>query len=145
MPRIAAYLPVIVIFGCTLAEREGAMPLPENAAPLSYVEMINRARWQASSALDAFYIDAWKDLEQAAMRLEQSARLLPKSTNVPEPFKAKLAPESEMLRQDAQKLLDAARAQNAAQANEAMQRINQRLRMLRPLEKLDKGGPPLES
>jgi hypothetical protein len=118
-----------------MAEREGQNPLPENAAPLSYAEMVNRARGQASSALDAFYIDAWLDLEQSAQRLEQSARLLPKTTHIPDEFKTKVEPEAEQLRQDANKLIEAARAKNAAQVNEAMQRINLRIRQLRPAER----------
>jgi hypothetical protein len=126
---------IVVLTGCRLAEREGANPLPENAAPLSYEEMMNRARGQATSALDAYYIDAWMDLEQAAQRLEQTARLLPKSTHIPEPFKSKVETESDLLRKDAVKLLEAARAKNGTQTNEAMQRINQRIRQMRPKEK----------
>lgn len=125
----------LVLAGCRLAEREGMNPLPENAAPLAYDEMLTRARGQAASALDAYYIDAWMDLEQAAQRLEQSARLLPKTTHIPEAFKTKVEPEADLLRQDAVKLLEAARAKNATAANEAMQRINQRIRQLGPQAK----------
>lgn len=128
---------VVFIAGCRLTEREGANPLPENGAPLTYTEMVNRARGQATTALDAYYIDSWLDLEQAAQRLEQSARLLPKTTHVPDNFKTKVEPESEQLRQDAVKLLEAARAKNATQVNEVLQRINQRIRQLRPTDKFD--------
>ena len=139
MKRAAiAILGLIVIAGCRTTEREGQNPLPENAPPISYAEMINRARGQAGSALDAFYIDAWMDLEQAAQRLEQSARLLPKTTHIPEAFKAKVEGEADHLRQDAAKLTEAARAKNAPQVNETMQRINQRIRQLRPPEKAEK-------
>jgi hypothetical protein len=126
---------LVLLIGCRLADREGMNPLPENAVPLTYDEMVNRARGQAASALDAYYIDAWLDLEQAAQRLEQSARLLPKTTHIPEAFKTKVEPEADLLRQDAVKLLEAARAKNAPGANEAMQRINQRIRQLRPQAK----------
>lgn len=128
---------VLLIAGCRSIEREGANPLPENAPPLSYHDMLNRARGQAGSALDAFYLDAWLELEQAAQRLEQSARLLPKATNIPEGIKDKVGPESDQLRADATKLVEAARAKNATQANEAMQRINQRIRQLRAFESPD--------
>jgi hypothetical protein len=127
----------IALVGCRLAEREGMNPLPENAAPLSYDEMINRARGQSAAALDAYYTDAWLELEQAAQRLEQSARLLPKSTHIPESVKSKVESEADLLRQDAAKLLEAARAKNASQANEIMQRINQRIRQLRPQVKTE--------
>ena len=128
---------IVFIAGCRLTEREGANPLPENGAPLPYSEMVNRARGQATTALDAYYVDAWLDLEQSAQRLEQTARLLPKTTHIPEAFKTKVEPEAEQLRQDAVKLLEAARAKNATQVNEAMQRINQRIRQLRPTDKID--------
>jgi hypothetical protein len=126
-----AGLMLVVLAGCRLTEREGMNPLPENGPPLAYTEMVNRARGQASSALDAYYIDAWLDLEQAAQRLEQTARLLPKTTHIPEAFKTKVEPESAELRKDAVKLLEATRAKNATQVNETMQRINQRIRQLR--------------
>jgi phosphatidylserine/phosphatidylglycerophosphate/cardiolipin synthase-like enzyme len=129
---------MVMLAGCRISEREGQNPLPENAAPLSYADMMNRARGQASSALDAFYIDAWLDLEQSAQRLEQTARLLPKTTHIPEAFQSKIQPESEQLRQDAGKLLEAARARNAGQVNEAMQRINLRIRQLRPTDRAEK-------
>jgi hypothetical protein len=128
-------LVLVVLAGCRLSEREGLNPLPETAAPLSYTEMVNRARGQASSALDAFYIDAWLDLEQAAQRLEQTARLLPKTTHIPEAFKTKVEPASEQLREDAVKLVEAACAKNATQVNETMQRINLRIRQIRPVDK----------
>ncbi len=121
----------LLICGCRALEREGLMSLPENAPPLTYDEMLTRARGQSASALDAFYTDAWFDLEQAAGRLEQSARLLPKSLLIPVKIKAKIADEADQLRQDAVKLIDAARTKNSAQANEAMQRINLRIRELR--------------
>jgi hypothetical protein len=128
---------ILFIAGCRTIEREGAIPLPENGAPLTYTEMVNRTRGQATSALDAYYVDDWADLEQTAQRLEQTARLLPKSTNVPEAFKSKVEPESDLLRKDAVKLLEAARAKNATQINDALQRINQRIRQLRPAEKTE--------
>ena len=125
---------IFLLTSCRSLEREGLMSLPENAPPLTYDEMLTRARGQSASALDAFYTDAWFDLEQAAGRLEQSARLLPKSLLIPVKIKAKIADEADQLRQDAVKLIDAARTKNSAQANEAMQRINLRIRELRLAE-----------
>jgi hypothetical protein len=128
---------IAFLAGCRTLEPDGALPLPENGPPLSYHEMINRARGQATSALDAYYVDAWTELGQAAQRLEQTARLLPKSTQIPEVFKGKIGPESELLGKDAVKLSEAAKAKNADQVNEALQRINQRIRQLRPAEKME--------
>ena len=133
----AGLLLMVGLAGCRLTEREGMNPLPEDGPPLTYGEMVNRARGQATTALDAYYIDAWLDLEQVAQRLEQSARLLPKATHIPEAFKTKVEPEAQLLRQDAVKLHEAARAKNATQVNETLQRINQRIRQLRPAEPTD--------
>lgn len=129
---------IVVLVGCILPERQAMNPLPENAPPLAYAEMLVRARNQAGAALDAFYEDSWLGLEQAADRLQQTARLLPKATDIPEFLKTKIGAEAELLRQDSAKLADAARAKNAPQANEAMQRINQRIRLLRSTEAIDK-------
>jgi hypothetical protein len=126
---------LLLLTACRLPEREGFTPLPENAAPLSYAEMITRARGQAGAALDAYYIDAWLDLEQAAQRLEQTARLLPKATHIPPDFKTKVEPEADLLRQEAVNLLEAARAKSAPRVNEALQRVNQRIRQMRPEDK----------
>jgi hypothetical protein len=125
---------VSLLVGCRVVEREGMLPLPENGPALTYAEMLSRARSQSAAALDAFYIDAWGELELAARRLEESATALPKTTQIPDAFKTKLAGEADQLRQDAGKLQEAARAKNGSQANEVMQRINQRVRQLRPAE-----------
>jgi hypothetical protein len=127
------------LVGCRVVEREGMLPLPDKGPTLTYAEMLNRARNQSGAALDAFYIDAWADLEQASLRLEESAKLLPKTTGIPDAFKAKLPAEAESLHQDASKLQEAARTKNAAQANEVMQRINQRIRQLRPADPVVEG------
>jgi hypothetical protein len=136
MLRATAYvILVLMLAGCRVTEREGFKPLPENGPPMSFEDMVGRARAQAGIALDAFYVDAWLDLEQAGQRLEQTARLLPKSTEIPASLKTILDAEADLLRQDAAKLSEAARAKNASQANTAMQRINFRIRQLRPQEK----------
>jgi hypothetical protein len=135
MLRATSCVVLLILTGCRVTEREGFKPLPENAPPMSFDEMLGRARAQAGVALDAFYVDAWLDLEQAGQRLEQTARLLPKTTEIPAALKTKLDAEADALRQDAVKLSEAARAKKATQANEAMQRINLRIRELRPQEK----------
>lgn len=142
--RTASFLFLtFALAGCRLPDREGMAPLPDNSPPLTFFEMMARARGQAGSALDAYYIDAWLDLEQAAHRLEQTARLLPRCTEIPDSLKGKLETEAEQLRQDAAKLGEAARARNATAANEAMQRIHARVRQLRPQEKaLPEPKPP---
>lgn len=125
---------IVLLVGCRVVERDGMLPLPENGPALTYQDMLSRARSQAGAALDGFYIDSWAEVEQAAVRLEESAKQLPKTLQIPDAFKTKLPGEADLLRQDASKLQEAARTKNATQANEAMQRINQRIRQLRPAD-----------
>jgi hypothetical protein len=133
--QVVSFLAVIILVGCHLPEREAALiPLPEGQ-PVAYVELLARARAQATTALEAFYVDGWTDVQAAAAALEQTARLLPKSTEIPTSVKERLAGESEQLRQDAIKLGEAARAKNAKTVNETLQRISLRVRDLRVEEK----------
>jgi hypothetical protein len=134
---------ILLLSGC-LAQREGLKPLPENLPPPGFEEMLGRARAQASAALDAFYVDNWTDLEQAAVSLEQTARLLPRSTRIPDALKIKLDTEADLLKKDAGKLLEAARAKNSMQANEMMQRIQLRIRELHPNRRLLEKAPEVK-
>jgi ubiquinone/menaquinone biosynthesis C-methylase UbiE len=129
---LLALCAVVLLGGCRLVERDAVLtPLPEGRA-FSYEELIARARSTAATALEAFYVDNWPALDEAAVSLEQTARLLPKSLEPPVALKDRLGSESEVLRQDAVKLGDAARGKNAKTVNEALQRINVRIRDLRP-------------
>ena len=53
-------------------------------------EILGRARLQAQVALEAFYVDNWSDLEDVAKGLEQTARFLPKTKDIPTKHKDKL-------------------------------------------------------
>ena len=134
---------VVLIAGCRIPpEREAVLrPLPEGQA-FRYPELLGRARTQATAALEAFYIDAWPDLQDAAAGLEQTARFLPKTAEVPSSFKGGIAGEAEHLRQDAVKLGDAARAKDAAAVNTVLQRINTRIRALRGDDRTPMPTPP---
>ena len=57
-------------------ERVPLQRLPENGPPLPYAELLTRARAQATVATEAFYVNRWADLEDAAAGLEQTARFL---------------------------------------------------------------------
>src|SRR5437899_2541378 len=51
-------------------------PLPDKVTPQPYGQLLQRARTQVSKANDAFYVDNWADLEEAARGLEQTAQYL---------------------------------------------------------------------
>ena len=134
----------LALAGCHLPEREAALtPLAENQ-PFNYVDLLARARSQATTALEAFYVDAWSDLESVAIGLEQTARLLPKSNNVPTAVKDRIGPETDQLKLDARKLGDAARAKDAMAVNTVLQRIFVRIRELRVDEKIPPPQAPPE-
>src|SRR5690349_7618917 len=87
------YLGAVIIFlaGCqSPAERLPINRLPDDSPPLPYAELLTRARMQASAANEAFYVNRWSDLEDAAQGLEQTSRFLSRATEVPAPHKEKL-------------------------------------------------------
>jgi hypothetical protein len=126
---------LLALAGCRLpGEHLPVPPLPEDSQPLPYAELLSRARMQAASANESFYIDRWGELDDAAKGLEQTARFLPKATEVPDRLKTSLPKEAEALRQEAVKLREAAKARDVKQSNEVLQRINLKVRELRLLE-----------
>lgn len=135
---------LVLIAGCRVPpEREAVLRLPADGQPFRYPELLGRARLQATAALEAFYIDAWPDLRDAAVGLEQTARFLPKTAEIPPPLKDRIASEAEQLRLDALKLGDAARARDAGAVNAALQSINLRIRALRADAGQPAPAPPL--
>jgi hypothetical protein len=123
---------IVIISGCQVArERLPLKPLPEDSPPLPYAELLTRARMEAMAANEAFYINRWGDLEDAAGALEQTARFLPKATEVPAQHKDNLATKAGELGKEAKSLRDAAKAQDVKHATGALQRINLQVRELR--------------
>jgi hypothetical protein len=124
---------LLVLPACRLPpDREPLKPLPEEGQVFSYDEILSRARAQSFAALEAFYTDNWAELAEAARGLEQSARFLPKTVEPPANIVGKLVNESVNLRKEALRLVDAANVKNVNAANETLQRINLKIRQLRP-------------
>jgi hypothetical protein len=112
-------------------DREPLTPLPENGARFSYGELLSRLHGQATAAMDAFFVDAWTELEQASTGLEQTARFLPKSESPPAHVQDRLIDYCNNLQKDATRLGSAARTKNAEAATEALQRITLQIRQLK--------------
>jgi hypothetical protein len=124
---------LLALSGCALPpERQALKPLPENGPPQPFLELIGRARTQASVANEAFYVNNWVELEDAAKALELTAHALSKASEVPARHKDKLELEASDLSQQAIVLRDAAKAKEVKQANEVLQRIHLKIRELRP-------------
>jgi hypothetical protein len=124
---------LVTVAGCQLPpEQVSIKPLPENGLPEHYADLIGRARLQATAANEAFYVNRWGDLEDAAKGLEQTASFLSKATDVPARHKDTLAAEAGDLGKGAIKLREAAKVQDVKLTTVELQRINLKVRELRP-------------
>jgi hypothetical protein len=129
--RVISFL-FLTLVGCQLPpERVPLKPLPEDGPPQPYADLVGRARAQAAAANEAFYINNWPDLEDAAQGLEVTARVLGKATDVPAKHKDVLTTEAGDLGKEAVKLREAARAKDVRQATDTLQRLNLKVRELR--------------
>ncbi|MHB1422070.1 MAG: hypothetical protein ACYC3I_02515 [Gemmataceae bacterium] len=132
MKRILLAGMFVILFGCaTPPERAQLQPLPETGQVLPYAELLTRIRAQARTATYDSYVDQWKDLEDVAEGIEQTARFLSKATEVPEKNKKTLKEVTDDLGKSARKLKSAAAAHNVEDATKALQQINSRVRDLR--------------
>jgi hypothetical protein len=124
---------MIFLSACQLPppEREPLRLLPEDRPPLPYAELLTRARVQASVATEAFYVDKWSDVDDAAQGLAQTARFLAKAQDVPPKQKDALPKVSEELAKQAADLSEAAKAKDVKKVNEALTRIQLTVRELR--------------
>lgn len=138
MPRLHVFLFAILAFtplACRLPpEREALRSIPEDGAGLIYNELIVRGRAQLNLALDAFYLDSWKELEEMGKGLEQTARFLPKSAEPPTTLKDNILTKSKEMRNSAIRLSEGARTKNVEMCSEALRDLNLQIRALRVTE-----------
>jgi hypothetical protein len=131
MRRVFAFC-LIFIAGCqAIQEQKGAQTLPTDGPPLSYREVVQRARGFATTATEAFYVDNWTDVESTATQLEQAALYLPRSSEIPATRKASLDASVKTLAAEAVSLREAAKAKDEQKTNATLQRIHMRVRELR--------------
>jgi hypothetical protein len=120
------------LFGCrAAAERAVIQPLPDDAPPQAFIDLLSRARLQAMAANEAFYIDQWNDIDDAARSLDQSARFLHQAKDVPTNRKASLDSRADQLAVQATQLRTAAKNRDVPQTNATLQRIHMIIRELR--------------
>lgn len=123
---------LIMLAGCQAPpQRTPVAPLAEDAAPLAFSDLVTRARQQAMTALEAYYVDRWVEVEESARGLEQTARFLRRSTDVPPARQGDLSVKADSLAESARQLRDAARTRTSEQVNSVLQRINSQVRELR--------------
>ena len=132
MSRFLAFaFTLITIAGCQLPPEQVALkPLPEDGTPVPYVDLTNRTRAQVDAAREAFYEDRWSSLEDSGRILQQTSRLLIKTTDIPARHKDTLAVEAGDLNKEATKLRDAAKSKDVKAANESLQQLHLLVRQL---------------
>lgn len=123
---------LILLAGCQGPEKVQVMPLPAEGEAASYADVVQRARAQATTANEFFYVDNWPALLESADALEKTARYLLKSNDVPAGKKDALPGRVEELVKLTGQLRDAAKAQDVKKTNDVLQQINLKVRELRP-------------
>jgi hypothetical protein len=120
--------------GCQSPERAAVQPLPPNAGPLTYPDLVNRAKAQVAAGQEFFFRDSWTDVEQAADALRQTGELLGKlkPEDVPANKRDMLAKQVKELTDAAGALREAGQAKDARAATQAFQRLHLVVRELRP-------------
>ena len=132
MPRfLIPGLVVLTLAGCQVAPDRLPPELPEAVGPRPYPELLTRARVQAKVANEAFYVNRWADLEDAARGLEQTARYLSKAEEVPQARKQAILTAGEDLAKEAALLRKAAMEKDEKKALDVMTRVNFKVRQLR--------------
>jgi hypothetical protein len=132
MKRTLGLVLVCVAAGCvTPGERTPLKLLPDDSAPLPYAELLTRARAQVNAAIDASYVNNWTELEDVSRGLEQTAKFLPKATEVPAKQKDMLPVVAGDLGREAGDLRDAAKAKDVDKTDDSLKRLHQTVRKLR--------------
>jgi hypothetical protein len=121
----------LVLAGCQLPPERNPRPLPDDSGPLPYADLLTRARAQATVATEAFYVNCWAEVEDAARGLEQTARFLQKAEDVPPTHKDTLPKLTSALARDSAKLKEAAIMRNIDDTTVIMRRINLTIREMR--------------
>ena len=128
---VASTLSLFVLIGCQLPPEQVALkPLPEDGTPIPYIDLTNRTRAQVDAAREAFYEDNWTTLEESGKILQQTSRLLVKTSDVPARHKDTIAVEAGDLNKEATKLRDAAKAKDVKASNESLQQLHLLVRQL---------------
>jgi uncharacterized alpha-E superfamily protein len=127
----ALLLSVLLFGGCQAVERVSVSPLPDNAAPMPFGDLVARARLQATAANEAFYVDNWLALEDVARGIEQTSRFLKRSQDVPAARMADLDSRCDTLAREAGELRISAQKHDIQQINAILQRIHYQVRELR--------------
>jgi hypothetical protein len=124
----------LALVGCQAPQDRLPPELPEAVGPRPYAELLTRARAQARVATEAFYVNKWGDLEDAARGLQQTAQYLAKAEEIPSSKRQALLTLSDDLSKEAASLRTAAQKKDEKETTAVLTRINFKVRELRPEE-----------
>jgi hypothetical protein len=124
---------LVPLLSCQVPGERTAMPrmLPDEITPRPYAQLLERARTLVLKANDAFYVDNWSDLEEAARGLEQTAQYLARADDVPTKHKDTLKTTSADLGKLARLLREAAVAKDVKRATEVLGKLQVKVREMR--------------
>lgn len=112
-------------------QRTPLPPLPEKISPMPYARLLERARSLSKQATEAFYVDNWGDLEEAARGLEQTAQYLIKAEDVPGKHRDTLSTMSADLGKLSKELREAAVAKDVKKTTDILTKIQVQVREMR--------------
>lgn len=117
--------------GCqTVQEQRALERMPEQVEPRPYIILLDRARTQVKLATEAFYSDAWMDVEDAAKALQQTAAYMGSASKVPAKIESTLPQKAEELGEAATELFNAARKKDTRAITTILHRIHETLHAL---------------
>jgi hypothetical protein len=125
----AAFALALGCAGPQIEVRPVVPPLPTDR-PATLGDLLPRARAQASAATEAFYVDDWSRLEEAARGIEATAAELPKADGLMPNRKPAVDAAAVELAASAQSLRTAARGKDVDQTTRILQRIHLAIREL---------------
>jgi len=124
---------LIFLTGCCspgMVDRSVIEPISEKTGPKTYRELLLRLRGQATVATDGFYTNDWDGLQATAKAMGQTAQLLPKALEIPEPAKGKISQVSATIEKESNQLFSAAKNRDANLTHESIQKIHLEIRQL---------------
>lgn len=120
--------------GCQSPEKQVLQPLPADAPPMPYADLVERARRQVWAAQEVFYRDNWDELVQAADALQQTAERLAQvpTDQLPMRCRSSWPKPADEFRAAAAQLRNHARQRDAVQSANAFQKLHLVLKDIRP-------------
>jgi hypothetical protein len=131
--RLLALAVLCFLPGCQSAEKAALTPIPPDAPPPTFAELMVRGKNQINAAHEFYYSDRWKDLEQAAVAIKETGTYLTKlpQVNMTDAQKTKIAQLAKEFNEGADQLKTAAAAQDPNKTGAIFGRINEVFRQLR--------------